>query len=178
MLTDDEMRERMIHGWRAGIPETICGNGSLREYSQASRDAIPQWVEKYDVRSICDAGAGDLWFVKGIRWQRALTYQACDLFVRARSLTALDITAQDLAACDLILCRMVLNHLDAPRIAMALERFRRSGKYLAATQFNGDDLPKRSPQFTRLDLRAQLGEPLERVQDGAEEIGALALWRL
>jgi hypothetical protein len=92
-----------------------------------------------------------------------------------------DITSIALPDCDAILCRMVLNHLDQDRILMALKLFKQSAKYLIATQFDGDKLPQRSPQFTRLDLRVAphfLGEPLERVQDGAEDICSLALWKL
>jgi hypothetical protein len=62
-----------------------------------------------------------------------------------------------------------------------LSLFRKRARYLIATQFDGDKLPQRSPQFTRLDLRGapyNLGEPLERCQDGAEAVCSLALWEL
>lgn len=179
MLSDEAMRERMSKGWRAGAPETVCGNGSLRANSVYSRSSLPQWCAKYDIRSVCDAGAGDLHFVKGVAWN--VQYHAFDLFPRVEDVHPLDITTQLMPFCDAILCRMVLNHLDEPRVLMALERFRSSARYLIATQFNGEDLPKRSPQFTRLDLRAQpysLGEPLEAVQDGTEDTCRLALWNL
>jgi hypothetical protein len=128
---------------------------------------------------VCDAGAGDLFYVKGVEW--SVEYRAFDLVPRESSITKIDITTQDLPECDAILCRMVLNHLDEPRILMALERFRRVSPYLIATQFNGEDLPQRSPQFTRLDLRHApyfLGEPLVKVQDGTEQACSLALWEL
>lgn len=179
MLSDEAMRERMSKGWRAGYPETVCGNGSLRRNSVHSRAALPQWCEKYGVRSVCDAGAGDLFFSSGVAWN--VEYRPFDLFPRTAAVKEIDITTQPLPECDAILCRMVLNHLDEPRIQMALERFRQSAVYLIATQFNGEDLPQRSPQFTRLDLRCapyNLGEPLESVQDGAEAICSLALWAL
>jgi len=179
MLSDAEMRERMSKGWRAGLPETVCGNGSLRSNSKLSRTALPQWCAQYDIRSVCDAGAGDMHFVSGIAW--SVQYQAFDLCPCVEDVQPLDITTQLLPFCDAILCRMVLNHLDEPRILMALERFRSSAKYLIATQFNGEDLPRRSPQFTRLDMRKppySLGEPLEAVQDGSEDICRLALWKL
>jgi hypothetical protein len=179
MLSDSEMLERMSKGWRAGYPETECGNGSLRRNSALSRAALPQWCEQYEIRTICDAGAGDLFYVKGVEWN--VDYRAFDLIPRDQSVTKLDITTQDLPECDAILCRMVLNHLDEPRILMALERFRSVSPYLIATQFNGEDLPQRSPQFTRLDLRKSpygLGEPIAKVQDGSEQICSLALWEL
>jgi hypothetical protein len=179
MLSDTEMRERMSKGWRMGYPETVCGNGSLRANSKLSRAAIPQWCAKYGITSVCDAGAGDLHYVRGIDW--LVEYQAFDLCPWSPEVTAFDITTQPLPPCDAILCRMVLNHLDEMRIQMALHLFRQSGRYLIATQFNGEDLPQRSPQFTRLDLSKppySLGEPLESVQDGTEDTCRLALWNL
>jgi hypothetical protein len=177
MLSDEDMRARMSKGWRAGYPETECGNGSLRRNSILSRAAIPQWCEKYGISKVCDAGAGDLHYARGIAWN--VEYSAFDLFPRWPEVTEIDITTQALPQCDAILCRMVLNHLDRPRIEMALEQFQRSSLFLMATQFNGEDLPQRSTQFMRLDLRDfGLGEPLEQVQDGAEAWCSLALWEL
>lgn len=179
MLSDSEMLERMSKGWRAGQPETICGNGSLRKNSVRSRAALAEWCDRYDIRTVCDAGAGDLFYVKGVEWN--VDYRAFDLVPRDPSVSRLDITTQDLPECDAILCRMVLNHLDEPRVLMALERFRNVSPYLIATQFNGEDLPQRSPQFTRLDLRKEpygLGDPIAKVQDGSEQICSLALWAL
>jgi hypothetical protein len=179
MLSDADMHERMANGWRAGQPETVCGNGSLRSKTLLSRKAIPEWCEKYEIESVCDAGAGDLHYVRGIEW--SVEYLAYDLIPRTDGVIRADITKSALPSCDAILCRMVLNHLDEERIQMALKLFRRSANYLIATQFDGDRLPKRSPQFTRLDLAKapyMLGTPLEQVQDGAEDICSLALWKL
>jgi hypothetical protein len=179
MLTDAEMYERMANGWRAGKPETVCGNGSTLASTAKIRQWLPRIVAAYDLSRINDAGAGDLYWVRKINW--LVAYRAYDLVPRAPNVERIDITTEAMPPCDAILCRMVLNHLDEPRILMALEQFRKSGRYLIATQFNGEDLPKRSPQFTRLDLRKApyyLGEPLDKVQDGPEDLCSLALWRI
>jgi hypothetical protein len=179
LLTDQEMHDRMVNGWPMGRPETVCGNGSLRRHSEKSRVWLPKVCAEYGIQKVCDAGAGDLWYAKGIDW--TVDYRAFDLITRDPSVIERDITRKALPKCDAILCRMVLNHLDDERILMALALFRRSAKYLIATQFNGQNLPKRSPQFTRLDLRREpysLGEPLSSVQDGVESTCALALWKL
>jgi hypothetical protein len=112
----------------------------------------------------------------GMTWD--VDYRPFDLVSRHLLVTQRDITRDLLPTCDAILCRMVLNHLDEERVGMALTLFRRSTRYLFATQFNGEDLPQRSPQFTRLDLRQWLGEPLESVADGREEPCRLALWAI
>ena len=177
MLTDDQMMERMINGWRAGKPFTICGNGSLPENTANILTVLPLWIDKYQFEVVNDAGAGDLQWRHG-RGFGGVTLRNFDLVPRAEGVTRLDITTEIMPLCDLILCRMVLNHLDAERIDMALERFRLSGKYLAATQFDGENLPQRSPQFKRLDLRGRLGEPIESTRDGGEDICRLCLWKI
>jgi hypothetical protein len=110
-------------------------------------------------------------------------YRGFDLFPRHPDVQALDITTEPLPQCDAILCRMVLNHLwgegnDTTRIEMALELFSRSARYLFATQFDGENLPQRSPQFKRLDLRPLLGNPLESVHDGHEPECRMAIWEI
>ena len=181
MLSDEAMFERMAKGWRAGQPETCCGNGSTMANTANIRKWLPNIVSEYSLASINDAGAGDLHWIRKVQWPRPIAYRAFDLIPRLDSIEKIDITRDEMPPCDAILCRMVLNHLDEPRIMMALDLFRRSARYLIATQFDGESLPQRSPQFTRLDLRGapyMLGEPLAKVQDGSEDICSLALWKL
>lgn len=179
MLTDSEMFERMKNGWRAGKPETICGNGSTRASTYEIRIWLPDLVKRHGIRSVCDAGAGDLNWIASVDWR--VDYQAFDLIVRRPCVQPLDITRDRLPTCDAILCRMVLNHLDPERICMALALFRQSAQWLIATQFAGEDLRQASPQFARLDLRHapyNLGPPLEAIRDGGERACTLALWKL
>jgi hypothetical protein len=117
-----------------------------------------------------------------VGWQRdwEIKYRAFDLIQWQPEITQLDITRDRLPECDAILSRMVLNHLDDERILMALALFRQAARYLIATQFHCGG-PRRSVQFTRLDLIQppfNLGKPLEEVADGVEENCRLALWRL
>jgi hypothetical protein len=180
MLSDADMYARMANGWRMGQSDgTICGNGSTLVNTANIRRWLPEITRTLGVESVCDAGAGDLHWISRLQWD--VGYRAFDLIPRKPSVETIDITRYALPKCDAILCRMVLNHLDEPRILRALQLFQQSARYLIATQFDGDDLPQRSPQFTRLDLRREpyrLGEPLASVQDGAEEICRLAVWSL
>lgn len=177
MLSDEEMHERMRKGWRAGLKDgTVCGNGSTMAHTANIRQWLPEVCDRYGIKSVCDAGAGDLHWIGKVQWN--VDYRPFDLIPRRPEVQKIDVTREALPACDAVLCRMVLNHLDSERVQMALGLFRHSARYLFATQFNGEDLPQRSPQFTRLDLRCYLGDPLESVQDGAEDICSLALWAL
>jgi hypothetical protein len=176
MLTDKEMHDRMVNGWRAGRPFTVCGNGSLPDATANIRAWLPEACRRHGIRTVCDAGAGDLQWKEGMRWD--VEYRPFDLIPRSPVVSPLDITRDALPSCDAILCRMVLNHLDGERVTAALGLFASSARFLFATQFNGEDLPQRSPQFTRLDLRQWLGDPIESVRDGREGACRLALWDL
>ena len=176
MLTDDEMHARMINGWRMGQPFTLCGNGSTLAATENVRRWLPEIVARYQIQTVCDAGAGDMAWIAHVKWDVA--YAPFDLIPRSAFVAALDITRDRLPPCDLILCRMVLNHLDRERIVMALALFKQAGRYLAATQFRAEDCIDRARQFTRLDLRQYLGKPLEQIQDGNEAGCRLALWKL
>jgi hypothetical protein len=175
MLSDSEMFDRMKDGWNAGKSDgTICGNGSTLKNTANIRKWLPKIIEKYGIETLSDAGAGDMHWVK--KTPIVCEYRPFDLIPRHESVTQIDFTRKELPPCDAILCRMVLNHLDTERILMALKLFKQSAVYLIATQFDGDKLPQRSPQFTRLDLRKEpyyLGEPVESIQDGSE-----AMWEL
>jgi hypothetical protein len=174
MLTDEAMHERMVNGWRAGEPFTKCGNGSLPDATAVIRAWLPDVCNRHGIKSVCDAGAGDLKWRHGMTWK--VRYRPFDLIPRHETVKQADITRDVLPKCDAILCRMVLNHLDAERVGMALALFRQSAKYLFATQFDGPQ-PQRSPQFKRLDLVHWLGKPLESARDGREADCRLALWK-
>lgn len=178
MLSDKDMRQRMERGWRGGIPDgTLCGQGSTIHNTARIAAWLPEMIDKYGIRSINDAGAGDLHWAEAVPWP--CEYRAFDLFPRAPGVTALDITTEDMPRADAILCRMVLNHLgngdDYTRVEMALQRF--DADYLFATHFIGGG-PTRDVQFQRLDLTEWLGEPLEMCRDGHEDNCRLALWAL
>ena len=179
MLSDEEMFDRMKNGWRAGIPDgTICGNGSTMQNTANIRRWLPKIISQYEIKRLCDAGAGDMHWIKSV--SLGCDYFPFDLIPRNESIKQIDITKKRLPKCDAILCRMVLNHLDEERILMALAQFKKASPYLIATQFNGEDLPQRSPQFTRLDLRKPPYnlEVLNSIQDGSEQICSLAVFKL
>ena len=174
MLSDKEMRERMVNGWRGGLHEgTPCGLSSTWGNSRNVRAWLPDIASRYGIESINDAGAGDLHWIKHVDWD--VKYRPFDLFPRAEGVTELDITTEVMPEADAILCRMVLNHLDHDRISMALDNFWNSARFLIATHFD-TNAPNRNREFTRLDLTEWLGEPVEQVDDGHEEGCYLALW--
>lgn len=165
----------MADGWGGGRPFTECGNGSKPESTANIRRVLPEWTARYAIRTVADAGAGDLQWRAGLAWD--VIYRPYDLFPRHPDVVRWDVASGLLPFADLILCRMVLNHLDERTATRALELFAIAGQYLAATTFAGGG-PQRSDTFRRYDLTRWMGEPIESVQDGAEENCRLALWRL
>ena len=154
---------------------TVCGAGSTMANTAIARVWLPSVCSQFGIKSVCDAGAGDLHWIKHVHWD--VDYKAFDLVPRKPEVTRIDITREALPECDAILCRMVLNHLDDPRVDMAINLFRQSAKYLIATHFVGGGI-KRQAQFTRWDFTKLLGEPLGQCHDGHESNCRLAIWAI
>ena len=174
MLSHNNMYARMERGWNGGkLDGTVCGQGSTKANTRIISNWLPVICREWDIHSVCDAGAGDMHWIKHVDWD--VDYKPFDLIPRSHSIKKLDITKKALPKCDAILCRMVLNHLDSKRVDMALKLFRKSAPYLIATHFIGGGI-QRTSQFMRLDLTEILGEPLAMSRDGHEDNCRLALW--
>lgn len=109
-----------------------CGAGSLYENTEKTRSLLERLVEKYNIKTVSDAGAGDLSWITTTKWN--VDYTPYDIRKWHPAVTEFDITKQVLPKTDLIICRHVLNHLDPELSNEALDRFNESGsKYLFIT---------------------------------------------
>lgn len=178
--SEDDFLRGMKSGWCGGGDETKCGSGSRLEQTVEVRERLPALVDQYDVGSICDAGAGDLNWIRHIKWPYSMSsYHAFDLFPRHPDVRALDIRKEQLPTCDLILCRLVLNHMQAEDVVEALALFRKSARLLLATQDDGEHRLESFASYNDWNLTSEpfsLGEPLERIPDTKGR--SLALWKL
>ena len=155
--------------WRGGLAEgTPCGEGSLMKNAKVISSWLPDICNRFNIKTVCDAGAGDMHWIKHVDWD--VDYKPYDLIPRSKDVAKLDITIESMPKCDAILCRMVFNHLDDDRIKMALDLF--DAKYLIATQFQSGDR-----EFQK-DLRPWLGDPIEMSIDGHEDNCYLAIWEI
>lgn len=142
--------------------------------TEAVRAWLPDIVKQYSISSICDAGAGDLHWIKHVEWD--VDYIGFDLVPRHDSVRPIDITKEVLPTSDAILCRMVFNHLDQDRTDRAIELFKQSGaKYLIANRYDNTGIEEPRP-FRQVEVR--LGEPIAEVRDGPDEGCYLCLWSL
>ena len=170
----------MKRGWAGGLVEgTPCGNGSLLEKTANVRCSLPLLLRKYGIRSVCDAGAGDMYWAQDIF--SGVEYRPFDLVPRAPGIEKIDISKTALPKCDAVICRLVLIHLDPGRAVEALRLFRESAKYLFASQYEVRNVFNTRSQFNRTNLSIEpynLGAPIERIPDIDEAQCSLALWRL
>ncbi len=132
--------------WSSG--ETRCGPGSTEQAVRPLLQELLGWLHQNKVKSICDAGCGDL------NWTRFLASAVDHLIgvdISSYALTSakerskefvnvsvknLDITSVPCPQVDLVLCRDVLTHLPGYLVHSAIQKFVESGaSYLAATSF-------------------------------------------
>ena len=122
--------EKVVKGWRS--TETPCGAGSELRNTTNVRSSLLEIVKKYKVKTVVDAGAGDLNWMKHMEWD--VQYQGYDLYPRHESVIQFDLTKETLPKSDLILCRHVLNHLSPDYAQKCIDNFSKSeSKYLAVT---------------------------------------------
>lgn len=120
-------------GWGGGLPETPCGNGSRISTTVEQREWIPSLIEKYNIKSIADIGAGDLNWVKLIDLT-AIDYTAYDLVPRLPEVKTFDLVQQVPPKVDLLMILWVLNHFPYDHCEKAIKNIKASGaKYLLMT---------------------------------------------
>lgn len=177
--TDDALRALMLRGWKGGLAAgTPCGRGSTLEGSNNVRKGLPAFLRRHGLKSVCDAGAGDLFWAADTF--KDFDYKAFDLVPRHPDVQYADITKQVLPYCDVILCRHVMVHFDPPRILKAISLFRQAAPYLLASRYAGAGGFNPLRDYNRVDLAMlpySLGRPIDELPDF--ELGqTLSLWKL
>ena len=155
------------------------GPGSEERQLEPFQSEFPKLIEKYDIKTVNDAGCGKGW----IR-EFDIEYRGYDILERP-DCEVLDITSEVMPEADLIVCRDVLFHLTTDLILSALENFRKSGStYLLATSrydAKNSKIPKGIITINaRNDLTKSpfsLGEPIEKIEEPLDN-RFLGLWRL
>lgn len=185
--------------WRTnawGAAETRSGPGSTMAQTEVLRRKLADAFGRLGVRTLVDAGCGDLNWMNLISANLGL-YLGYDIVgelveglrnkfdARKNHLfgTA-DVSLHVLPAADAILCRDVLTHLSHPMVKDALARFRESGsRYLIATTFpRGRNDPIRPGGWQPIDLCAEpfnLPAPRELIAEELQNsVKSLGVWSL
>jgi SAM-dependent methyltransferase len=131
--------------WNYG--ESVSGPGSTLLQTETIREELPLLLEELAIRSILDAGCGDLNWMRELRvpLERYVGIDVVADLVRrnrrqygssARTFRVADITRDRLPRVDLVLCRDCLVHFSFADIFSALRNIQRSGStYLLTTTF-------------------------------------------
>ncbi len=121
-------------GWKSGLPETPCGAGSTMGNTKAQREWIPDIVEKYDIKTLNDIGAGDLNWINETQFFTNIKYTGYDLVPRHTLVRQFDLLANIAPCADALMCLWVLNHLETKDAIIAMENLKNSGAtYLIIT---------------------------------------------
>ncbi len=145
-----------------------CGRGSLFENTEKTRSLLEGIIEKYNIKTVSDAGAGDLSWIHSTKWN--IEYTAYDIRKWHKDVVVCDITKTVLPKTDLIICRHVLNHIPHELKIEAISRFVESDStYLFMTHGN----PAEESPF-------KLGELLEKSEElfPGGRTWYYGLWRL
>lgn len=128
-------------GWPGN--DTVCGWGSTMEHTENIRHSLPRIIDEYNIRSINDAGCGDLFWIKHIDL-RGAKYTGFDIYERSTwpelqkegwKLEIADVTKDTLPTVDLTIVRDVFIHLNNHLVLNALDKIKTYSKYLLATNF-------------------------------------------
>jgi hypothetical protein len=180
--------------------ESKSGVGSNSIYSENAKTCIGQIINEYGIKTITDAGCGDLFWMRGIlKNNPSVSYLGVDIvpelidnnkslglsnteFVCSNLLDAMYIKS------DLIICRDVFGHLTNEVVISILDKFKKSGsKYLLSTSFEGAIVNNElTGDWRAVNLSIEpfnLGTPLQIYQetftgDDIYKCKKLFLWKL
>ena len=195
-----ELRETFTALFRdnkLGNLETRSGGGSTLGATRSLRPALKSLFADLDIRTLVDAGCGDLGWLAEVTEDLDL-YLGYDIVEEAiednrqvwrhrrnHLFSTADITRDALPKANAVLCRDTLTHLPDAEVLEALRRFKESGiRFLIATTFTrkGDNAPIAAGQWRAIDLQAppfDLPPPLRTIDENYPEMGkVLGVWAL
>tara|TARA_R110002167_G_scaffold275236_1_gene481278 strand:- start:185 stop:814 length:630 start_codon:yes stop_codon:yes gene_type:complete len=142
--------QNFVNYERARDSESISGPGSSKANAKEAVELIGSTIDKYDIKSILDLGCGDWnWFediklsnINYIGWDADAKMIASNKFYYPEGnidFDVKDIVLEDYPSVDLIVCRDVLFHMSIRTALHALNKIKKSCKYLISTSFRDSD---------------------------------------
>ena len=195
--------------WQKNTKKSIpCGYGSKPENTEKARLFLEEYIRRYKIKSINDAGCGDFLWMKMVDLE-GIKYTGFDInyemIKENRKLYSevtfleFDFVNEVLPEADLILCRDCLFHLPFESVLKTLENFKKSGsrwlistthpetlvnKDLSQVSYNGNGDGKfynENYGFRELNLRIEpfnLPRPIDSISEKPAFKRALAIWNL
>lgn len=128
--------------WASGLPETPCGKGSRLEETSILREWLPDIIERFDIGSLNDLGAGDQNWIAHVNWPYDIEYKAFDVKPRHEDVHFIDLVELVPPYADAQMCIYVLNHLSPKQMRRALFNIQQSsGAYLISSYCTYDRIP-------------------------------------
>lgn len=136
-----------------GSIETVSGRGSELRQTVEVRAAVTEVVDRYAIRSVTDAGCGDLNWQQHVAALSHVNYLGIDVVAELidhnrqrygnprRHFQHRDVTLDPLPYADLVICRDCLVHLSNIQILVALQHIAASrSRYLLATTYPAEQI--------------------------------------
>ncbi len=174
--------------------ESVSGPGSTLEATRLLREALPDLLARYEIKSLLDVPCGDAYWITRVLPERII-YTGGDivpaLIEKARAdkgnfgtFAVMDLVTDDLPKADLVMVRDCFIHMPHAMIKQAIANIKRSGaRYLLTTTYPGqaDNIDIEIGGFRPVDLqRAPFDLPasLEIIleTEGVSSGKSMALW--
>ncbi|WP_411076365.1 class I SAM-dependent methyltransferase [Streptomyces sp. cmx-4-7] len=186
-----------------GSPESVSGPGSELRQTEAVRGALASVLARYPIRTVTDAGCGDVNWIRHVeRFDRLDAYVGLDVVPdlvelnqkrygsERMSFQQADLSRDEIPAADLVLTRDCMVHLTHHEVLAFLARIATSGSaYLLATTYAdlAENRDTTDGHWRPLNLQAapfHLPPPIEHFDTDFTDNGlhhpgnGLGLWRI
>lgn len=166
-----------------GEIDSASGSGSVPNYTESLKRALPAFVERYDIKSMLDAPCGDFAWMKDVPFPADFRYVGGDIVSelaerlntefssKNRRFIQLDVTSEALPDVDLFFCRDCFIHLSNDQVLKALQKFSESKVgFILTTQYNYGrrNVDIETGSFRQINLRAapfNLPRPIASIVD-------------
>jgi SAM-dependent methyltransferase len=185
---------RIAEGNEWGGTESVSGPGSTLEATRLLREALPDLLAKYEIKSLLDVPCGDAYWITQVL-PDGVTYTGGDIVpaliekVRAEkgdfgNFFVIDLVTDDLPQADLVMVRDCFIHLPHAMVKKAIDNVKRSGaRYLLTTTYPGqaDNIDIEIGGYRPVDLQRapfDLPPPLTMIleTEGVSSGKSMALW--
>ena len=174
-----------------------CGPGkTAKEIADKLADWLPPLLKKYEIKTICDLGCGDLYWMERIEFDGE--YCGYDEVIRKSAvrrakergwhLKEADIFKEEIWKCDLAIVKDVFIHYSDKAVVELIKKVKAKATYLLAESHDVHVWPRHTQHQKQEDgkrygcaafatnLRVLLGEPIESVNILPNKI--MGIWRL
>lgn len=193
-------KDMAVYKWKSKVARNMspCGKGSSPKATIPIVGFVSKMIEKYEIKSITDAGCGDFSWMNKID-KTDISYCGYDInhemLIEVRkkypenNFVHCDIVDYDFPETDLIVCRDCMFHLDLETSYRAFQNLKKSGsKYIMCPTFTWSEDNDKADKDSKGGYSARrynmalspfnLGEFIEFVEEPTQKKRTFGMWRL